>query len=445
MRFFILIDPLILPLFYYTCGRLYQRVREFVFVKIICLPVRYFFLIIILLIPSVSDAQLTAPGVNDVRYTTYPSDPDKKDPVFIFCNASGTQKGILEANSPGGTGPFNFSWYKWSDATKSFSIFLTTVSGVESSVLSDLDEGGYRVDITGGFDTSLVGWIFIDKPFSLAQLQNRTCDYVALKGTAAIDTFYYKDPFNGNELELPNRTSFLWSSDPVSSIPFPDLEINPRTFNPPLVDVTYQLQVSDSFGCVSQSSFFYESIHVKADFTVEPDKGEAPLEVAFIDASIRGLNYTWEFGDGRDSISYLNNPDPHIYFKPGEYSVKLTIESDLHCIDSMRFDKIVVEPSELHIPNVFTPNDDGLNDKFVVESKSLRYISVQVFSRSGIKVYSFFGERERLKDWQGWDGYVNKSSIKASPGVYFYIIRALGWDDIEYDSKEYRGTVYLYR
>ena len=82
---------------------------------------------------------------------------------------------------------------------------------------------------------------------------------------------------------------------------------------------------------------------------------------------------------------------------------------------------------------------------FIVESKSLRNINVEVFSRSGLKVYSFFGEGERLREWQGWDGNINKSSLKATPGIYFYIIRALGWDDIEYDSKEYRGTVYLYR
>jgi hypothetical protein len=70
---------------------------------------------------------------------------------------------------------------------------------------------------------------------------------------------------------------------------------------------------------------------------------------------------------------------------------------------------------------------------------------VEVFSRSGLKVYGFSGEDERLRDWTGWDGNINNSSIKAAPGVYFYIIRAIGWDDIRYDSKEYRGVVYLYR
>lgn len=406
---------------------------------------RYFFLIIALLLPVITEAQLSAPGMSAIRYTSYPSAPSVKDPVFIYCNASGLQKGTLNASSPGGTGPFNFTWYKWSNSTKSFSILLKTESGVTTSSSDNLDEGGYRVNISGGFDTALVGWIFIDKPYSLAALQNRTCNYVALKGKVAIDTFYYKNPSNGDSIKLPNVVKFLWSSDPSSSIPYPDFEINPQTFDPPLVDVTYKLQASDSFGCISESSFFYESIHVKADFSIEPNKGEAPLRVTFTDKSVRGEKYTWEFGESKDSISYLANPEPHTYYKPGEYTVKLTIESVLHCIDSLRSEKIIVDPSELHIPNVFTPDGDGLNDRFVVESKSLRYISVEVYSRSGLKVYNFYGEGEILRAWQGWDGNVNTSSIKASPGVYFYLIRALGWDDVKYNSKEYRGFVYLYR
>ncbi len=406
---------------------------------------RYIFLIIAVFFTLMAEAQLSAPGMSAVRYTSYPSPSVRRDPVFIFCNSSGSQKGALSAVSPRGTGSFNFSWYRWSDVTKSFSVLLKTESGLLNSSSDNLEEGGYRVDISGGYDTTLIGWIFIDKPYSLAQLQQRNCDYVALKGKVAVDTFFYRNPSNGFPVKLPNGVRFLWSSTPASSIPFPDYEINPQTFNPPLVDVVYKLQVSDSFGCLNESSFPYESIHVKADFTVDPDKGEAPLEVTFTDSSIRGDKYTWEFGDGKDSISDLKDPPPHIYYKPGEYSVKLTIESVLHCIDSMRFEKIVVDPSELNIPNVFTPDGDGLNDNFIIASKSLRFINVEVFSRSGMKVYSYFGEGERLKSWEGWDGNINNSSIKATPGVYFYIIRAFGWDDVDYNSKEQKGFVYLYR
>jgi gliding motility-associated-like protein len=407
--------------------------------------VRYFFLTIALLITVISEAQLTAPGSIAVRYTSYLSAPSVKHPVFIFCSSSGTQRGSLNASSPGGTGPFTFAWYRWSDATRSFSVPVKTDTGVTNSTATNLDEGGYRVNITNGsgYSASLTGWIFLDSPHASAKLRNFTCDYVALSGVAAVDTFYYRDINNGSQIRLPNKVRFLWSSDPSSSIPYPEIELNPQTFNPPLENVTYNLHVTDSFTCSNESSFYYESIHVKADFSVDPGEGGAPLEVTFTDKSVRAAKYKWLFGD--DSVSFAASPDPHTYYIPGEYEVKLIIESTLHCIDSMTYESIVVDDSDLQIPNVFTPNGDGMNDIFRIERTSLRYISVDIFTRNGIKVYEFYGDGELLKDWEGWDGNVRGSSVKAGPGVYFYIVKALGWDNIKYDSKEYRGFVYLYR
>ncbi len=440
-----------------------NRVKESVNNRNSKLPVRFCLSIAAFLLPLTMMAQLTAPGSNAVRYTSYPSAPGLKDPVFVFCNSTGTQKGTIMADSPGGTSPYNFSWYKWSDISKSFSIFLKTDAAVNNSVYSDLDEGGYSVRITdgGGYDTTFVGWIFLDKPSVHGQVRDFKCQIVALTGTAALDTFFYKDPTDGAAVRLRNGYTTMWSSTPSSVIPYPTIILTNKYFTQPPEDVIYKLQVVDSFQCSSESTFPFTSILVKADFSVEPATGEAPLEVTFTDESIRGSKkYIWEFGDitqggkktkdwiiNKDSLWILNNPFTHIYYKPGEYSAKLTIESDLGCVDSLRFDKIVVDPSSLSIPipNVFTPDGDTYNDRFIVESKSLRYISVEIFSQSGLKVYGFSGEGEILKEWTGWDGNINNTSIKASPGVYFYIIRAYGWDNVKYDDKAYRGFVYLYR
>jgi len=402
---------------------------------------RYLALIIIML-PLAIQAQITAPGSRTVRYTAYPATL-RTDPVFIFCTGGAGDTGTLSASSPGGSAPFTFTWTRYNESGGGFTIPVRTESGVTSTV-TGLSEGGYRVNISdgGGYSTDLYAWVNLDRPVAQAALLHYTCDYVALDGTSAPDNFTYYDPLTNASRRLPNGVRHLWSSTPSSTIPYPDLEIDPITFSPPLEDVRYNLEVTDSFGCSASSSFDYTSIHVKAEFTAEPSEGEAPMEVSFTDNSVRASKYLWRFGD--DSVSNMPDPGTHIYYIPGEYTVSLVIESELTCRDSASV-KIKVLPSALQIPNVFTPNDDGMNDFFVPDKKSIRYLNLQVFSKTGNRVYHYEGGGLELQEWQGWDGRINNSERKAVPGAYFFILRAEGYDDVEYEGREYRGTVYLYR
>jgi len=429
---------------YYT-----NQVIESVNIRNLCLPVRYWFIIAAVFLPLFLHGQFTAPGAGATRYASYPSMPEANDPIFVYCSTTGTETGTLSSSVSGGGGPYTFSWFRWNETNNSFSDAVKNETGVTSSTINNLIEGGYKLEIdSAGFpDTSFVAWVVFDEPpFAEAKLVNpiKHCNYVALDGdtAATVSTFPYFDPGTGSPLNLSNKLSFMWSSEPISPIPHPGTEINPVIYKPPLEDLTYTLTVN-SLACSSESSFFYESIHVDADFTFDPSEGEAPLEVTFTDESVRGYLYTWDYGDS--TFSDQQYPEPHIYYKPGEYTVLLTIESGLHCIDSLRSEVITVQLSSLAIPNVFTPDGDPYNERFMVESKSLRYLSIEIFSRSGMKVYAFSGEGENLKNWTGWDGNINNTSVKARPGVYFYTIRALGWDDVDYDGKAYRGFLYLYR
>jgi len=406
--------------------------------------VKYLSLIILILHALPAAGQIFAPGANAMRSTSYPGGYTPNHAVYIFCS-NGTTTGSLSANSPGGTAPFTFEWKRWSVGDNGFTVPVHTDAGVPASALTGLPEGGYSVQITdgGGYDTTLIAWLHLSRPTAVASLLDRRCDWVALKGVAAADTFFYYQPVTGQATRLPATRTFIWSSTPESAIRFPTVELNPVTYTPPLDDVTYKLEVTDNFGCISDSSFFYESIHVKADFDVEPAEGEAPLEVLFTDKSIRASTYLWKFGD--DSMSVQTGSVSHIYYTPGTYQVTLIIESSLNCVDSVVSEQITVEPSSLSIPNVFTPNGDGINEYFLPDITSLRFIDIQIFSRSGKPVYSFRGEGERLKNWEGWDGTVNNSSAKASPGLYYYVVRAIGWDNVVYGTKEHRGFLYLYR
>jgi len=402
---------------------------------------RYLALIIIML-PLAVQAQITAPGSRAVRTTNYPATP-RTDSVYIFCASGPGDTGTLSASSPGGTAPFTFTWTRYNQVGGGYTIPVKTESGTTSTA-TGLAEGGYRVQITdgGGYSAEFFAWVNLDTPAAGAALLHYTCDYVALDGTKAVDPFTYYDPSTNVSRLLPNGVKHLWSSSPGSAIPYPDLEIDPITFSPPLTDVRYILQVTDSFGCSTSASFDYTSIHVKAEFTAEPLEGESPLEITFTDKSVRASKYLWRFGD--DSVSVVPDPGTHTYYIPGEYTVSLVIESELTCRDSATV-KIEVLPSALQIPNVFTPNDDGLNDYFVPDKKSIRFLNLQIFAKSGHRVYYYQGDGEDLQNWLGWDGRINYSERRAEPGAYYYVLRAEGYDDVEYKGREFRGTVYLYR
>ncbi len=85
--------------------------------------------------------------------------------------------------------------------------------------------------------------------------------------------------------------------------------------------------------------------------------------------------------------------------------------------------------SYIKVPNVFTPNNDGFNDLFKVEQKSITKFNASIYNRWG----------EELFKWddinKGWDGKHNGNDCAV--GVYYYLINARGDDDKEYDLHEF--------
>jgi len=216
-----------------------------------------------------------------------------------------------------------------------------------------------------------------------------------------------------------------------------------------------KLTVTDETGCLQQAGFFFETIFPLADFSVEyeldaQNRRSAPLDVYFTNNSENAVMYEWDFGDGSDTVSwdfllpamhtYRNDPEVDPGY-PSEYTVTLVVASEESCRDSTKA-TVVVDPSVLDVPNVFTPNDDTHNDYFKIDHVSLRVLQLQVFNRNGRKVYEFSGDSGALREWQGWDGKIRSTNQYASPGVYLYVIKAFGWDGQVYNQQ---GMVYLLR
>jgi gliding motility-associated-like protein len=213
-----------------------------------------------------------------------------------------------------------------------------------------------------------------------------------------------------------------------------------------LPDGTYTVTVTDGIGCTSTNSgVIIPNTIIEADINADPMEGFVPLTVNFTFAGSGPIvTYNWNLGDG--STSTVLDPT-HTYNDMGIYTVILTVNSGPpdYCEDYDTVFITVIQPSSIVVPNVFTPNGDGLNDYFSVQSEGVRSFNTTIFNRWGKKVYEN-GVDEGFSDamikTDIWDGNNYHGGGKCADGVYFYVIEAVGYDGKEYSLN---GSIQLIR
>ncbi|MBX2817304.1 MAG: gliding motility-associated C-terminal domain-containing protein [Saprospiraceae bacterium] len=96
----------------------------------------------------------------------------------------------------------------------------------------------------------------------------------------------------------------------------------------------------------------------------------------------------------------------------------------------------------LFIPNAFTPDNDGINDKWqIFTGPSVRQIKwTQVFDRWGNLVYEHGEEPPNGLGTEGWDGRMGADMM--DPGVYMYLVQV---DFVDGKSFLFRGDINLVR
>lgn len=210
------------------------------------------------------------------------------------------------------------------------------------------------------------------------------------------------------------NVSYTWTG-PVGSI------ITGSTTTTPTVDVAgnYVVTVTDlSTGCTNSNTVAVSQTSITAAFTANPTSGIAPLNVDFTNQTVGATSYAWDFGN--TSVSTSTNPST-VYNNSGTYTVILTAYSGT-CSATASVTIIVEDGLSLEIPNVFTPNNDGINDVFSIKSSGIKEISLEIFNRWGQKMYEFTGPKA------AWDGYTGTGG-KAPDGTYLYFVKAIGYDD----------------
>lgn len=237
------------------------------------------------------------------------------------------------------------------------------------------------------------------------------------------------------------QVNYFWKAGSASSS---STGVNGKsTYTVTQTGIYYATITNIANGCVKTGSTLVVGDSLIASFDASPVSGYAPLNVTFYNNSStsandsQGITALWDFGNGRDTTTNASFLSPSTtYLNSGTYTVVLYANKG-NCLDSsMKF--ITVEiPSELTIPNIFTPNGDGVNDIYFLKTSSLTEIKAVVYDRWGHIVYELDSTNGNI----AWDGK-NQYGKDCAEGVYYYLIKSTGKDGKDYDKK---GTITLVR
>lgn len=222
----------------------------------------------------------------------------------------------------------------------------------------------------------------------------------------------------------------------------------------------YYVRITDARGCSQRDSIFTQAyptpvIEIYCDpsdtvYIQNPD-----VRFSFENESQDSINvdhFFWTFNEQYGLTSTQDEP-VFTYVETGEFQPSLTVYDDFGC-DTIFLKSVKVNPVKLKIPNVFTPNGDGINDYFVITldggggttggdnggNGSIRgndeetplnvyYKStdLMVMNRWGRVVYH---SNDYQNDWDGGD---------LPDATYFYVLKCKGLKE----EIQYQGSVMI--
>jgi gliding motility-associated-like protein len=204
---------------------------------------------------------------------------------------------------------------------------------------------------------------------------------------------------------------------------------------------TYPLTVTDQNGCTTDTLVVIEEeINVVAQFSATPPTGAEPLDVSFLNNSQNANNFEWYIGNDFWDNSFNTSA---LFDSSGVYQVMLiAYNNQPHCADTAWFTVIVQDTLVVRIPNIFTPNNDGVNDVFTIDIRGAVHLSATVQNRWGNEMMQL--EQSLTPDEQTvpiWNGFSQTTEL-ASPGVYFYHLEIT---DTKEEEHVFSGFVHLVR
>jgi gliding motility-associated-like protein len=194
-----------------------------------------------------------------------------------------------------------------------------------------------------------------------------------------------------------------------------------------------QLWVSNGYNCVDSTADWVQIKRFSGSNYQWRSQPALPARLYLPDAQIElqvtveeAKDWWIEWGDGfisRDQIS------KHRYRQAGQYAPLLVTVDSGNCRRAIALPAIDVLEPTLHLPNAFSPNGDGVNDRWQLFYQGSEQVRVRLRSRTDEIVF------ETNDPQAAWDGTLNQKPVPE--GTYLI--------EVIVGSKTYRQTLQLIR
>ncbi|WP_146194152.1 T9SS type B sorting domain-containing protein [Brumimicrobium oceani] len=180
----------------------------------------------------------------------------------------------------------------------------------------------------------------------------------------------------------------------------------------------YTLFYIDKFGCSTDTVVTVEPvIDTQAAFATNPISGTAPIQINLQNNSVNATDYSWWLnGDyqGNQFSGFFTDTS-------GTYEIELIAwKTDSICADTVSFTVFISDSLVASLPNVFTPNNDGVNDFFNVKVNLPVSYKLSILNRWGNLVFENEGDLTK-GEHKLWNGETKSGEI-VTDGTYFYKI-----------------------
>jgi gliding motility-associated-like protein len=125
------------------------------------------------------------------------------------------------------------------------------------------------------------------------------------------------------------------------------------------------------------------------------------------------VEWQWNFGEVFPYTDTVETPTVIFPGISGSYPVELVVINSDGCSDTLSSFILIESDGTITMPNVFTPNGDGDNDRFVPFEAFPGKWQLTIFNRWGVEIFT---TKNASQGWSGTD---------SSAGTYYWILQPL--------------------